>query len=464
MKLIIQLKTLPIILCILHSSCKKFINIDPPNTQILSNLVFTSDATATAAVTGIYSRLAGSEREGFASGGLSSITYLTALSSDELISYSTSNDFYKNAINPNNTTLVNALWQEPYNCIYSANLVLEGLDKYQGVSPAVKRQLQGEVKFIRAFCYFHLLNLFENIPLHLSTDFRINSVSPAAPKAEVYDQITEDLKQSVTLLTGNYSPKAEVIRANQWAAMALLARVYLYTSQWQKAEQTATSIIESGYYSLSTDLNSVFLKNSIEAIWQLKPIDPLYNTNEGKYFRLQNSPLSTGAAALNSALVLDFDSKDKRRRLWIDSISISGQKFYFSSKYKISGGHQEPLVEYSMILRLAEQYLIRAEARAMQGNSYGAKADLNQVRHRSALPELTTDSQTEILQAITTERRHELFMEWGQRWYDLKRLQLTDQILTPAKPQDWQSSDALYPIPQKELSNNHNLKQNTGYQ
>lgn len=116
-----------------------------------------------------------------------------------------------------------------------------------------------------------------------------------------------------------------------------------------------------------------------------------------------------------------------------------------------------------MVFRLAEQYLIRAEARAQQGDATGAKADINAIRNRAGLPDTDADGQASILAAIEHERRIEFFTEWGHRWFDLKRTGRADAVLSPIKP-NWQSTDVLFPIPLQEIENNPNLlPQNAGY-
>ena len=119
--------------------------------------------------------------------------------------------------------------------------------------------------------------------------------------------------------------------------------------------------------------------------------------------------------------------------------------------------------ENSVILRLSEIYLIRAEARLMQGNTGNAKEDLNIIRRRAGLIDNSSNIQSEIADAILKERRVELFLEYGNRWFDLKRTQRADAVLGAFKPGDWQSTDALYPIPLDEIRKAPQLTQNQGY-
>jgi hypothetical protein len=114
-------------------------------------------------------------------------------------------------------------------------------------------------------------------------------------------------------------------------------------------------------------------------------------------------------------------------------------------------------------LRLAEQYLIRGEARAHQNNVQGAQEDLNIIRSRAGLGATTANDESSLLAVIETERQVELFAEWGHRWFDLKRTGRADAVLSLEKAPNWQSTDRLYPIPFEEIKINPSLTQNPGY-
>ncbi|HEU4473178.1 MAG TPA: RagB/SusD family nutrient uptake outer membrane protein, partial [Flavisolibacter sp.] len=123
-----------------------------------------------------------------------------------------------------------------------------------------------------------------------------------------------------------------------------------------------------------------------------------------------------------------------------------------------------PLAEYLIVFRLAEQYLIRAEARMHKGDIQGSISDLNIIRSRAGLPSLpVTLTPVQLATAIEQERRVELFCEWGHRWQDLKRTGRAGAVLSTAKAPNWQSTDELYPIPAVEMQNNPFLTQNPGY-
>ena len=450
-------------LLLLLVSCEDFVDIDPPRTELVSATVFEDDNTAIAAINGIYSEMIRSNG-GLASGGTGSVSYLASLSADELNFFSNDQErinFNNNSLAPSNSINTNSLWGQTYKIIFNANAVLESLSGSNNITEPVSTQLEGEAKFIRALCYFYLVNFYGSIPIAKTTDFQTNTSASKATIDEVYVQITEDLLEAQNLLSPEY-PTSERVRPNKASASTLLARVYLFNDEFEKAGNEASKVINDNNYSILPDLNEVFLANSAEAIWQLRPNENSLNTNEGLQFILASSPVTSfGGVAMTDNLVAAFESGDQRNTNWVNSFTDDVDTWFYPFKYKIQ--FEELVTEYSMVLRLAEQYLIRAEARARQGNVTGAQNDLNVIRNRAGLANTIASDQTALLQAIQQERRVELFTEWGHRWLDLKRTGKVDAVLSLVK-NDWQSTDVLFPIPQSELEVNANLlPQNPGY-
>jgi hypothetical protein len=306
----------------------------------------------------------------------------------------------------------------------------------------------GEAKFVRAFAYFYLINLFGDVPLETSTGYVTNSILPRTQTGVVYQQILSDLQSAENSMSDSY-PSTDKARANKWAAVAMLARVYLYTGKWAAAEASATDVINSGTYTLESNLNNVFLVTSNEAIWQMQPTTTYFNTAEGLYFLPAASYLSP-SYRLQSFLLNSFESGDQRFVNW----TIAYGPNIVPYKFKIRTS--TTLIEYETPLRLAEQYLIRAEARAQQNNLSGTIADLNVIRNRAALPNTAASDKSTLLTAIYHENQIEFFAEWGHRWMDLKRTGLIDQILGSEKT-GWQSYQALYPIPVSQITVNPQL-------
>jgi hypothetical protein len=448
---------------VLIAGCKKFLDdIEPPKSTIPSHTVFTSDATATSAVIGIYLNMLNSNS--FASGSDQSITALAGLSADELRNLPRTDydatEFELNSLRKENV-YVQRLWKSLYKSIYEANAIIEGLNSSSGLTDKVKDQLMGEVLFVRAFCNFYIVNLFGDAPLITTTDFLINAKISRTPVEIIYAKIIEDLTASVELLAEEYVNRDpyfddERVRPNKFTAIALLARVYLYQENWQKAEELSTLIIDNAaLYNLIADLNKVFLMNSQEAIWQLSPVLPNFNTQEGYYFITNFDQYNV----LREELVASFDSLDNRKTSWVGTSGI----LYFPYKYKQGTSPAATVTESSMVFRLAEQFLLRAEARAQQDKIMGAQADINSIRSRAGLANTAASDKESLLKAVEQERKMELFTEWGHRWFDLKRWGKANPALGLLKP-GFTDNDLLYPIPQLELDKNTNLMpQNAGY-
>jgi hypothetical protein len=441
-------------------SCDSFVDVDLPKSQLTSEGVFKDFATADAALSDIYAKI---RDKGILTGQNTGISCQMGNYTDELAAYgtptSTTVSFYNNAVLPSNSDVAD-YWNASYNQIYAANAILEGIADNISFPVENKNKLQGESLFIRALIHFYLVNLFGDIPYIKNTDYTKNSLISRMPSATVYENIINDLKNAIELLPTSYST-TERIRPNKYTAQALLARVFLYIGRYEEASNEASLIInQSSTFSLTKNINQVFLISSKETIWQLKAAAAGQNTQEADTFIFLSAP--PAMTSLSANLVNSFAPTDLRRLNWIKEVTDDNSVWYHPYKYK-EQNFTASSVEYSIVFRTAEQYLIRAEARAHQGNLTGAKEDLNKIRQRSGLLDTQAHTQTEILDAILLERKWEFFTEQGHRFFDLKRLNKIDEALSGFK-EGWEGTDRLLPIPQSELSANPNLRpQNPGY-
>lgn len=454
-----QFISFTLLMCCLVS-CKKYLDVGEPATQLNGNAVFESDNTAIAAQLAIYAAM---ESEGI----VHTIIINTGISSDECTNYRTTADaigLATNSITPENS-IPSGIWTSLYKYIYQSNAVLEGVGKSKSISGAVRNQLTGEALFTRAFCHFYLANLFGNIPVITTSDPVINALVFQKTPTETYASIRGDLILSKQLLTPSYvaannTITTERVRPNKFTAAALLARLYLYRGQWAEAEMEADSLINlTSVYSLTTNLNNVFLKNSSETIWQLMAVLPKFNSYTGGFIQPTGAPT---LISLTPQLIANFLLADNRKAAWTKNVTVGTQIYTYPYKFKV-GQNAASVTEYTMVFRLAEQYLIRAEARARQNKLNEAKSDLNVIRNRAGLSNSTAISQAEILSAIGIERSLELFAEFGDRWLDLKRTGNADLVMPVIKGSNWSTNDQLYPIPQNEIIRNPNLIQNPGY-
>jgi hypothetical protein len=439
-------------------ACDSFLEVELPKSQLTNVTVFQDYTTANAAMADVYSKI---RDKGLLTGSQFGISNQLGNYTDELAFYgaptNATSEFFANTILPSNSTL-ELFWNNSYNQIYAANAVLEGVHTAT-FDTKDKEQLQGEALFIRALLHFYLLQLFGDIPYIQTTDYKINSTVARMPSNEIYKYIITDLKTAEGQLLPSYS-STERVRANSFVIKALLARVYLYMGAWDQANKMATEVIDhNSLYSFENNLDKVFLKNSTEAIWQFMPAVAGKNTEEGIVFIFTSGP--PPLVALSGSFLDSFEDNDLRKSHWAKAVNNGIGTWYYPYKYKES--RNTPVSkEYTIILRLTEQYLIRAEARTEQGNLIEAKEDLNKIRKRAGLTDIVASSKEEILEAILEERRKELFTEYGHRFFDLKRMGKLDAILS-VKP-GWSTTDNLLPIPKSELSVNPDLTpQNPGY-
>ncbi|WP_303318441.1 RagB/SusD family nutrient uptake outer membrane protein [Flavivirga abyssicola] len=443
-----------LLLIVLVASCEDFVEVDLPINQLTSATVFEETATAEAALNNIYSKMRGG-------GSVAVLSSVMGLYADELDNIGNPNPFYEHTVSESNA-IISTMWNSTYNLIYAANDIIEGIENSKAIELEDKNQLQGEALFIRAYLHTILVELFGPIPYISTTDYIINTTVLRMPVDEVYNHIINDLMDASGLLGEDIS--GERIRIYRGVVDALLARVYLYSQQWEFAEAFANNAINE--YILELDLNKVFLKDASGTIWQIKPHIEGQNTRDAGNFILDGRPVSV---AFSDSMKDAFEPNDQREVNWVGSFTNGVGTFRYAFKYKqnrntfSSNGETLESKEYPIVFRLAEQYLIRAEARAQQENITGAQADLNIIRNRAGLPNTTANTANTLLDAILQERQVELFTEQGQRWFDLKRTGNAIDVLAPIKS-NWRDTNILLPIPELEFLRNPNLlPQNDGY-
>jgi len=445
---------------VLLYSCDDFVEVDFPKNQLNSDHIFEEKGTATAAMTDIYSKI---RDNGLLTGSQQGISMGLGLYTDELKYYGSSMNglqmFYNNTLIAPNIDIA-SYWNDSYNQIYSANMVIEGVDRSVKLPQTDKDQLKGEALFVRALVHTYLAGVYGDVPYIKTTEPSITLHVARLPVDVVYSQAIDDLNAAIELLPENYIGDSRV-RPNRFAAYALLARVSLYAGQWDVASNAASAVMNNtALYSYESDLDKIFKKESTSTIWQLSPNTPGANSLEATAFIFTYTPPSL--AALSDDLLNAFEPGDLRKTKWTSAVSNGTDTYYEPYKYH-ERNNTGTTVEMSVVLRLGELYLIRAEARARAGELIGAKEDLNVIRATAGLPDTTAMTQDEILTAILHERQVELFTEFGHRFFDLKRFGNINSVLSSAKI-GWDDRDILFPIPLVELNLNPNLNpQNPGY-
>ncbi|MBS1664620.1 MAG: RagB/SusD family nutrient uptake outer membrane protein [Bacteroidetes bacterium] len=453
-----------LMMALLNGSCKKLIEIpSSPPTQIGEKDQYADSAAAMSAIAWVYTYAAGTTSGVAWNNG--DMIGPVCLSSDELLQPSpydaSMTQFYNYSLSPINGS-VGTIWSSPYTSLYVVNNVLANVTDNANMSASFRKQITAEMKVVRAFYYFQLVNMFGPVPVVTGIDYKVNAVLPRAPVDTVYAQIVSDLTSAKQNLMADY-PSSGHVRPNQLVADAMLAKVYLYRNNWQGAYDRSNAVIGSGEYNLVTDPNEVFLDGSEEAIWQLPAAGPNNVTGDAMQF----IPYSSGSVPPYIAttwLLNAFEPGDLRMQDWLTPTVANGNTVYSPFKYKNLQTPNAQTTEDYMMLRLGEQYLIRAEASAQLGNGAAALSDVNTVRARAGLAASTANPNVkgEVMNAIMHERQVELFAEWGNRWFDLKRTGTAVAVLGAEKP-GFTATAQLYPVPQTELQNNIKLKQNPGY-
>lgn len=433
---------------ILFSSCKKFLDVKPVN-QISEDVALTSKERIQRALTGAYSRLQVIEYYG------AEWPNAVWLSGDNVMPFSagtTDLQFDGHAVLSSSNTM-EITWRAMYQAINAANNVIDAVEKVN--DPAMtedeRKNILGQAQFIRALVYFDLVRTWNGVPLVLKPTRGLTTESfPARNSvAEVYTQVIADLTNAETNLP------AAVTRtiATKRAAQALRARVALYRNDWATAEQKATEVINATTdYSLVAPFEKVITdKRNTESIFELEysQVDGnelsayFYPASLGGYYRV--GPTPELISLLNNPLIAG------NRNVMISQLSGAT----YGNRFRKANGATKD--DNYAVLRLAEMYLIRAEARANTNKLTEGKADLDMVRSRAGLTGAVATTQAQLLSAIELERRIEFAFE-PHRWFDLIRTNRASTVLgiTDARK-------LVFPIPGTEILTNSQLVQNEGY-
>lgn len=342
-----------------------------------------------------------------------------------------------NSIMNAQSEIVRDAWQGTYKALYQVNNVL-GIA--QGLPEGETRdKILGEACYFRGYLYLSLVTHFGDVPLILTNTSEDVARTPAKT---VWAQIETDLESARSLLKS----KTDCYYASSDAATALLARVKLYLGKNAEAETLAESLIANTAYKLDSFENIFRKAPSQEVIFAFKCL-----TADGSGITLStlfysyNHP-NKGSYVYQPApdLMTLFDGIDDRKEMTVTTLD----GLNFINKYPSGQTGTDPVI----ISRLAEMYLISAEAR---GLSTGL-ARLNDLRQARGLSPVYPSTEAAFEEALALERRKE-FVGEGHRWYDLVRTGKAESVL------GIQSYQTLLPVPEKELQNNSLLKPNPNY-
>lgn len=433
---------------------------------------YKTEADAVAAVNAVYSHLSTGAYYGGNSwrmGDLASdLLDEGAVSRTETLEMNTYTIASTNAI-------VADFWQRLYVAINQANAAIERVPATT-MDASRKARLVAEVRFLRGLFYFDLVKAFGDIPLQVQETQSLNNLNVMRrPAAEVYAQIIQDLQEAEKILPVTYAA-ADVGRATKGAAQSLLAKVYLYKNDYAAAAQKAQEVVQSGTYSLVANFADIWpaeKENSSEHIFSVQYKAGVVGSGFNETFGVRGgkAPITGGSSAfVKRSFFNSFEAGDVRKDVSIkDSYTFpDGSKATFQPhvwKYFNPNGLTPSNTDTNWpVIRYAEVLLILAEARnEINGPDADAYAAINQVRRRAKLKDLATGlTKDSFRDAVLQERGWELCFE-GHRRYDLVRMGKLQARMQQVNISTTIPKHNLYPIPQRELDTNRELKQNPGY-
>jgi len=458
---IIYLRNIVLLLAALQIfvACENLLEVETPSDQLDAGEVFETVQTANAALAGLYASLWDNSP---LSGGAQGSGVLLGSYTDDLACYFSSGessgalDLYNNLQIASNSS-VYSYWSSAYKQVYMANAIIEGAEKSKSLPESEKRRIKGEALLVRSILFFYLQQVFGDIPMPLTTDYKINQSLPKTLAGQVLSILESDFNQATDLLSDQYR-SGERIFPNRKVAQLMMAKTYMLEGKWNEAEGLLKSILTGPLYTFEQDITKVFQKSGSHILWQLKPKNTNDPTLEVQTYYFSDTAPSL--YALNDHLVTSFSPGDRRRLNWIKPVTVGQDTWYRADKYK---NRESNPTEYSVVLRIEDVYLSLAEALARQNKLSEALPYINYTRGRAGLlPLANITSQEIVLDEILSENRKEFFCEMGHRFMDLKRTGRLN-TLSSVKP-NWKDHHRIWPLPQKELLLNPNLKpQNDGY-
>ena len=446
-------------LCITLSACDNKLNLQPRQ-NIDAATALSNDQDVTSAIVGAYGQLGNG-----ALYGTDLLLVPDVYAPDNYITWRGTFASYRE-LTLKTQTNANAeaqrIWVTAYAAINTVNNALASLGVVKDAD--TRKTLEGEARFIRGILFFELVRLYAlpwgavsqntqpGIPLVLTPSTTVEQASTSIGRstvAQTYTQVLDDLTKAVALL-----PTDNGTRADKYTAQAFLARVYLQQENYAGALAAANAIISSGVYRLNSSVAAAFNnRNTQESIFEIQQNDQnnAGTSNDGLttfYASIPTdaAPIGRGDVQVNNAFVGTYAATDARRTELL-YIGYKGGNRYYTAKYT-NFGNNIPIV------RLAEMYLVRAEANRRLNSAVGDTPanDVSLIRARAGVAPIAAPTLDQILQ----ERRFELAFE-GHRLHDIKRFRQSVGTFP------WNSPRLVLPIPKREVDVNPALVQNEGY-
>lgn len=504
---------MPLVCAVVLLACSDDLNQDPISNGGAASF-YKNTADFQVAVNGIYNALGANPQTG--NGYAIRRFDLAETRSDNVYSPGTGVRDW-NAINNFEKTLatnpyINEAWTTNYIGILRANTVLDKLNATVVPDDAIRNQLEGEAKFLRAFFYFDLLRWFGKVPIftHVATPTEALSI-PRSPVSAVYDVIIADFIDAIAKLPESYTG-ANIGRATSLAAKGMLGLVYLTrtgatygiegpgmeTDEYAQAVSLFNEVINSGKFGWVAKYSDIFAytnENNPDIVYDIQAIggssgdigvgarfpteqyDGLYAPVIGLTFA--GGVDSDSPKAPSASFKASFETGDLRYTFSIlpSYKSVAGSTINAGQYIKFLDATKAPIDRFNWpinypVLRFTDVMMMKAEAILRGGfGDLGTQSDVdnivNQVRARAGLGALSNVT----LDMLLTERRHE-FMAEGLRWHDLVRNGVVITVMNAWKTSDdvqkklksISETDIIYPIPQSQLTVKPGLYgQNPGY-
>lgn len=413
------------------------------------------------------------------------------------------NSFHKTiSANP----YISEAWLSDYNGIYRANVVLSKLEESGSVitDATLRKRLEAETKFLRAFYYFDLVRLFGKVPVITTPVSVADALTiPRSPVTDVYTQIISDLQFAVTNLPETYAT-ADKGRVTKFAAQGVLAMVYMTRSgptyniegpglglnEWSQALTLLNSIIASGKFSMVTKYADIFgfaNENNAEVLFDVQYItgqSPVLGSTfpwvlvPDTWFQSNGKAVQGGLTIrpVSNLLISSFETGDVRKDFSIvPTYTYNGtvEDRPFFRKYvdltKVPSNRLDWPINF-IVLRYTDVLMLKAECilNGATGTQDEVDAIVNSVRKRAGL---TTTVSGVTKAQLMTERQKE-FMAEGSRWHDLVRSGQVETVMSSwitaidekKQMQPFQTNYIIYPVPQSEIDVKNGLyTQNAGY-
>lgn len=463
----------------LFTSCSDFLTAELKGDYTSANY-YTTPASATMAVTGIYNSLYGN-----------TLWIFGDVASDDAVKGGNAGDQADiNAINDFSATSDNGVlstyWQATYETIARANNAIKYIAP-MSIDATLRDRLVGEAKYLRAYSYFNLVNIFGKVPLKLEPQLTSATINvPLSEVTAIYAQIEKDLTEAITVLPVTYA-STDAGRATQGAAYGLLAKADLYQQKYTDCLTNIQSLENLHQYKLLGNYASLFkpgAEDSTEVIFGIRYANTTASsigndlnvwfapsTEGGYYF---NAPTQNYVDAFTEKTITGTDdprldaSIGRDGQPWFNNTTFSSSwseaTGYLVKKYDentvVGASKSQSTVPYHA-MRYADILLMKAEALNEIGGATAvtnAAAELNKVRQRANLaPDNTTTTQSAMRTVIQNERRKELGFEF-HRFFDLMRWGQTTAEAALGTDFKWTSPRFYFPIPQSELDTNKALQ------